>query len=64
MNGVVRGVLIGLLTTAIMASAKSFVDVERLKIKVESLFELTKDTNDRIKVIEKFILIQKYKEEI
>jgi len=41
---------------AITASAKSIVDVKVLKAKVESLFDVTKDTNDRIKRIEHLMM--------
>ena len=50
------GVLITLFSGAIIASAKSYVDVEKLKTKVETLFEYVKETRQDVKDIKQHLL--------
>lgn len=48
-------VIITLCTSAILASAKSYIDVERLKVKTQSLFDMVKDIREDVKYIRRKI---------
>jgi len=55
-RGFVWTVLASLCVATISAAAKSYIDVERLKIKVETLFEYARETRDDVKEIKKHLI--------
>lgn len=56
LNKIVIAVVTSITITAIGASAKAYIDVERLKINVVTLFDLVKETRDDVKDIKKYLL--------
>lgn len=48
-------VLITLCTSAILASAKSYIDVEKIKVRQQSLFDMVKEIKDDVKYIRRKI---------
>lgn len=55
---VIVSVISAICLTTIMAAARAYVDVERLKIKVESLFDVVKETRDDVKDVKLYLLKQ------
>jgi hypothetical protein len=56
LNKLILAIITSVTITAIGASAKAYVDVERLKLKVEVLFDFVKETRDDVKEIKKYLL--------
>jgi hypothetical protein len=48
--------IISLGVTGIVASSKAFIDVERLKTRVDSMLHLIQDTREDVKDIKKYLL--------
>jgi hypothetical protein len=61
LNKLVLAIITSVTITAIGASAKAYVDVERLKLKVEVLFDFVKETRDDVKEIKKYLLKERRK---
>lgn len=53
---IITGVVIGLSVATISAAAKSYIDVERLKIKVINIIDLVKETRQDVKEIKNHLL--------
>lgn len=51
-------IVVGLCLSTIVAAAKAYVDVERLKIKVESLFDVVSETRNDVKEVKHYLLKQ------
>jgi len=51
-------IVVALCLSTIMAAAKAYVDVERLKVKVTSLFDYVKETRDDVKEVKQYLLKQ------
>lgn len=51
-------IITALCLSTIMAAAKAYVDVERLKVKVESLFDVVRETRDDVKDVKQYLLKQ------
>jgi uncharacterized membrane protein YhiD involved in acid resistance len=51
-------IVTALCVSTIMAATKAYVDVERLKVKVSSLFDYVKETRDDVKEVKKYLLRQ------
>jgi hypothetical protein len=60
-NKILMAIITSITITAIGASAKAYVDVERLKLKVEVLFDFVKETRDDVKEIKKYLLKERRK---
>jgi hypothetical protein len=52
-NKILAGIFIGLAIATVSAAAKSYIDVERLKVKVTTLFDYVKETRDDVKYIKR-----------
>jgi hypothetical protein len=61
LNKFILAIITSVTITAIGASAKAYIDVERLKLKVEVLFDLVKETRDDVKEIKKYLLKERRK---
>jgi hypothetical protein len=61
LNKFILAIITSVTITAISASAKAYIDVERLKLKVEVLFDLVKETRDDVKEIKKYLLKERRK---
>jgi hypothetical protein len=61
LNKLVLAIITSVTITAIGASAKAYIDVERLKLKVEVLFDLVKETRDDVKEIKLYLLKERRK---
>jgi hypothetical protein len=55
-RGVILSIVASLCAATITAAAKSYVDVERLKVKVETLFDYVKETRDDVKTIKSHLI--------
>ncbi len=51
-------IITALCVSTIMAAAKAYVDVERLKDKVVMLFDYAKETRDDVKEVKQYLLKQ------
>ena len=51
-------IVTALCVSTIMAATKAYVDVERLKVKVSSLFDYVKETRDDVKEVKQYLLQQ------
>lgn len=56
MNRIIASLIVGLSLATISAAGKAYVDVERLKVKVNTLFDYVKETRDDVKYIRRHFL--------
>ena len=61
LNKIIIAVVTSITITAIGASAKAYIDVERLKLNVGVLFDLVKETRDDVKDIKQYLLKERRK---
>lgn len=61
LNKIVIAIVTSITITAIGASAKAYIDVERLKLNVGVLFDLVKETRDDVKDIKQYLLKERRK---
>jgi hypothetical protein len=56
MRTIINGIIIGLSVATISAAAKSYIDVERLKVRVINIIDLVRETRQDVKDIKKHLL--------
>lgn len=53
---ILAAIFVGLTIGTISAAAKSYVDVERLKVHVDNMVDLIRETRDDVKEIKQYFL--------
>jgi hypothetical protein len=54
----IMSIVTALCVATLVSAAKAYVDVERLKVKVQSLFDVVKETRDDVKDVKQYLLRQ------